>query len=95
MLYKHRVIIYIKSNRPPVKLIQWSLGRRNRLRAVFLIMNKKILRMWLRTIAYIDGFNLYFGSLKNTHYKWLDISALANLLCKEQNTQSQIIGKVD
>ena len=34
-----------------------------------------------RTIVYVDGFNLYFGSLKNTPYKWLDLKALfSNLL---------------
>ena len=26
----------------------------------------------MRTIAYIDGFNLYYGLLKGTPYKWLD-----------------------
>jgi uncharacterized LabA/DUF88 family protein len=32
----------------------------------------------MRTNIYIDGFNLYYGSLKNTSYKWLDL----NLFCK-------------
>ncbi len=45
----------------------------------------------LRTIAYIDGFNLYFGSLKNTPYKWLDPYLLASRLCKEQNPESEIL----
>lgn len=27
----------------------------------------------MRTIAYVDGFNLYYGSLKNSPYKWLDL----------------------
>ncbi len=45
----------------------------------------------MRTIVYIDGFNLYFGSLKKTPYKWLDIFALANLLGKEQNPKADII----
>ncbi len=27
----------------------------------------------LRTTVYIDGFNLYYGSLKKTPYKWLDL----------------------
>jgi uncharacterized LabA/DUF88 family protein len=30
----------------------------------------------LRTIVYIDGFNLYYGSLKGTPNKWLDLCAL-------------------
>jgi 6-hydroxy-3-succinoylpyridine 3-monooxygenase len=30
----------------------------------------------LRTRVYVDGYNLYFGCLKNTPYKWLDIRLL-------------------
>ena len=34
-----------------------------------------------RTYVYIDGFNLYFGAVRNTPFKWLNISALCrNLL---------------
>lgn len=29
-----------------------------------------------RTIVYIDGFNLYYGALKGTSYRWLDIEAV-------------------
>lgn len=31
------------------------------------------------TIAYIDGFNLYFGSLRHTPYKWLNPKELIRL----------------
>jgi uncharacterized LabA/DUF88 family protein len=31
-------------------------------------------------IVYIDGFNLYYGALKGTPYKWLDVVALAGRL---------------
>jgi len=34
----------------------------------------------LKTYVYVDGFNLYYGSLKDSYYKWLDINALANNL---------------
>lgn len=27
----------------------------------------------MRTAIYIDGFNLYYGSLKGTPYRWLDL----------------------
>lgn len=27
----------------------------------------------MKTIAYVDGFNLYYGSLKNSPHKWLDL----------------------
>jgi uncharacterized LabA/DUF88 family protein len=30
-----------------------------------------------RTNVYVDGFNLYYGSLKGTKYRWLDLLALA------------------
>ncbi len=29
---------------------------------------------------YIDGFNLYYGAIKNTPYKWLDILKMSQLL---------------
>ena len=31
----------------------------------------------------MDGFNLYYGSLRNTPYKWLDIRRLCNCLLKQ------------
>lgn len=32
------------------------------------------------TNVYIDGFNLYFGCLKGSPYRWLDLSALCQIL---------------
>lgn len=32
----------------------------------------------MKTIVYIDGFNFYYGCLKNSSYKWLDIYKLFN-----------------
>lgn len=34
----------------------------------------------MRTNIYVDGFNLYYGSLKHTNYKWLNILRLVNAL---------------
>lgn len=34
----------------------------------------------MRTNVYVDGFNLYYGCLKRTPYRWLDIVALARAL---------------
>ena len=31
----------------------------------------------MRTIVYIDGFNLYYRALKGTRHKWLDVAALS------------------
>jgi len=33
-----------------------------------------------RTNVYIDGFNLYYGCLKDTPYRWLDVEKLCELL---------------
>ena len=45
----------------------------------------------LRTIVYIDGFNLYYGQLKGTPYKWLDPVALFQRVLGPQNQITQII----
>ena len=34
----------------------------------------------MRANIYIDGFNLYYGALKRTPYKWLDLEALSRIL---------------
>ncbi len=44
----------------------------------------------MRTIVYIDGFNLYFGSLQGTPYRWLDVSKLVSRICKEQNPETEL-----
>lgn len=46
----------------------------------------------MRTIAYIDGFNLYFGCLKNApHCRWLNVESLVRRLCKENNPETDIV----
>ncbi len=37
-------------------------------------------RSRLRTFVYVDGFNLYYGALRNTAYRWLDLGALCRML---------------
>lgn len=34
----------------------------------------------MRTFVYVDGFNLYYRALRNTPYRWLDLSRLFKLL---------------
>lgn len=36
-----------------------------------------------RTIAYIDGYNFYYGAVRKTSYKWIDFEALCRLLLPE------------
>ncbi len=39
----------------------------------------------MRTRIYVDAFNLYYGALKGTPYKWLDILALSKALLRPEN----------
>ena len=43
----------------------------------------------MRTIIYVDGFNLYYGALKGTPYRWLDILAMSRKILSSKN---QIVG---
>jgi uncharacterized LabA/DUF88 family protein len=38
-----------------------------------------------RTIVYVDGFNLYYRSLKGTPYKWLDLLSLCRSMLRPTN----------
>ena len=42
----------------------------------------------LKTNVYIDGFNLYYGSLKRTPYKWLDVGKLCQMMLPLHTVQS-------
>lgn len=81
----------MKDNFPLVKLIQWILGRKDRLLGGLFISDRPFSGISLRTIVYIDGFNLYFGSLQGSPHRWLDISKLAHRISKEQNIHSKIV----
>src|SRR5580698_198555 len=37
--------------------------------------------------VYIDGFNLYYGALKRTPYKWLDLGKLCQLVMPDDTIQ--------
>ena len=39
----------------------------------------------MRTNVNVDGFNLYYGAVKGTAYKWLDIGKLCRLLLPKHN----------
>jgi uncharacterized LabA/DUF88 family protein len=44
----------------------------------------------MRTNVYIDGFNLYYGSLRGTAYKWLDLAAL----CRNALAKHHVINRI-
>ena len=39
----------------------------------------------MRVHVYIDGFNLYYGALRNSPHKWLNVATLAQLLLPEDD----------
>jgi len=41
----------------------------------------------MKTNIYIDGFNLYYGCLKNTPHKWLDVGKLCALMLPKHDIQ--------
>ena len=41
-----------------------------------------------RTNVYVDGFNLYYGAVKNTPYRWLNLSALCRHMLPNDTVQS-------
>lgn len=56
----------------------------------------------MHTRVYVDGFNLYYGALKGTDFKWLDLVQLAYLLVPEEHRidrlryfSARVSGKVD
>ena len=55
----------------------------------------------MRVRAYVDGFNLYYGSLKGTPFKWLDLQALAQAMAPGHTIEhihyftARVSGKID
>jgi hypothetical protein len=49
----------------------------------------------MKVNVYIDGFNLYYGVVKDTKYKWLNVAQMCRLLLpNDQNSDDQIIRTV-
>jgi hypothetical protein len=44
----------------------------------------------MRTIVYVDAFNLYYGCLRDTPFRWLDLAGLCRHLLAPQNVLVQI-----
>jgi hypothetical protein len=62
-------------------------------------MNRRTARQTAN--VYVDGFNIYYGCLKGTGYKWLDLEALCALLLPNYDIKriryftARISGRVD
>ncbi len=44
----------------------------------------------MKTTIYIDGYNLYYGALRGTPYKWLDVVSLFEAICHDENPAIQV-----
>ncbi len=44
----------------------------------------------MKTFVYVDGFNLYYGALKGTPHKWLDLAALSRQIVPSYHSISKI-----
>ncbi len=47
-----------------------------------------------KTIIYIDGFNLYYGLLRFSHCKWLDVVSFASSLLPRPEEHGEIRNRV-
>jgi hypothetical protein len=53
------------------------------------------------TIVYVDGFNLYYGALKGSSLKWLDVEALCRATLPHEDVTviryftAHVTGKAD
>ena len=45
----------------------------------------------MKTTIYIDGYNLYYGRLRNTQFKWLDVVALFSNMALTIEPKSAVI----
>jgi uncharacterized LabA/DUF88 family protein len=43
-----------------------------------------------RTAIYIDGYNLYYGRIRGTAFKWLDVVSLFESIVKQQDPASKV-----
>ena len=45
----------------------------------------------LPTAVYVDGYNRYYGRLRGTQWKWLDLVALLEALLHDQDPASELV----
>lgn len=44
----------------------------------------------MKTIVYVDGYNFYYGCLRHSSDKWLDLFRLFGAILKEQNPAASL-----
>ncbi len=46
--------------------------------------------MAITTAVYVDGYNLYYGRIRNTCFKWIDVVRLFEILLHDQNPTNEL-----
>jgi uncharacterized LabA/DUF88 family protein len=74
LIHKGHNIVYNYLTTPPmtVAFSVYALGATDRLMAVLSFLKEAK----LKTIVFVDGYNLYYGLLRRSSYKWLDLYTL-------------------
>lgn len=47
--------------------------------------------MAIATALYVDGCNLYYGRIRNTRFKWIDVVRLFEILLRDQDPSSKLV----
>jgi uncharacterized LabA/DUF88 family protein len=45
---------------------------------------------FVHTAFFVDGYNVFYGLLAGTHYKWLDLPSLLTAIARENDPRSQV-----
>jgi len=53
-----------------------------------LLAFRSLLKAMAKTNVYVDGFNLYYGAVKDTPYRWLDLAKLGKILLPGDTIQA-------
>ncbi|WP_180867636.1 hypothetical protein [Stenotrophomonas maltophilia] len=46
--------------------------------------------MSIATAVYVDGYNLYYGRIRNTSFKWVDLLRLFEIVLRDQDPASDL-----
>lgn len=74
----------------PIKFVTAPRAKTPATEPVFSFVPSELGERELRTIAYVDGYNLFYGCLRGTSFKWLDVGALLRQILHIQDPGSSL-----
>ncbi|MGS0621230.1 NYN domain-containing protein [Xanthomonas oryzae] len=72
-----------------VRVTAWD--EKTAARRFFHVRRKLRVTIAKATAVYIDGYNLYYGRIRGTAYKWLDVVALFDRLLHDQDPSTELL----